>query len=362
MKEVAALNKFFCPACGGEAVWNPARRALLCPYCGVESAAELAQDASRIREHDLASALGEVSAQGVALQRVSVQCQSCKAVSLFKAQQVANRCEFCGSSAVVPYTASQGAIYPESVIPFKQPESAVRENIRAWYKGRWFAPNKLKSRALVDTIHGLYIPYWTFDAHADASWTAESGYYYYVTETYRDSKGQTQTRQVRKIRWTPSAGQLEHFFNDDMVPATLGVHDGLLRRVQHFPAEALVPFDTGYVSGWVVEQYQVDLPQAAQISREQMDAMLRSLCAQQVPGDTHRNLVVHGRYSRQTFKHILVPVWLLTYTYGRKSYQVVVNGWSGAMAGEYPRSWVKITFAVLGALLLVLIFLFFYSQ
>ena len=29
-----------------------------------------------------------------------------------------------------------------------------------------------------------------------------------------------------------------------------------------------------------------------------------------------------------------MPIWLLTYTYGHKSYQVVANGVTGNMAGE----------------------------
>ena len=30
-------------------------------------------------------------------------------------------------------------------------------------------------------------------------------------------------------------------------------------------------------------------------------------------------------------------------------FQVLVNGWSGRLAGRYPKSWWKIAFAVLGA-------------
>jgi hypothetical protein len=56
-------------------------------------------------------------------------------------------------------------------------------------------------------------------------------------------------------------------------------------------------------------------------------------------------------YSLQTFKHILVPLWLLTYNYGARAFQVVINGFTGAIAGKYPKSWLKILFAVLGLLL-----------
>jgi hypothetical protein len=45
-----------------------------------------------------------------------------------------------------------------------------------------------------------------------------------------------------------------------------------------------------------------------------------------------------------------VPIWLLTYDYGAQHYQVVINGYTGVIAGKYPKSWVKILFAVLAGL------------
>ena len=93
----------------------------------------------------------------------------------------------------------------------------------------------------------------------------------------------------------------------------------------------LVPYDPGYLSGWTVERYQIDLVAAARaIARSRWTPSSQELCAAQVPGDTHRNLAGERRPTRdQTFKHILAPVWLLTYIYGATSYQVVVNGVTG---------------------------------
>jgi hypothetical protein len=88
-----------------------------------------------------------------------------------------------------------------------------------------------------------------------------------------------------------------------------------------------------------------------------MEEELRALCAAEVPGDTQRNLQIESRWSKQTFKHILVPVWLLSYHYGAKAFQVVLNGITGRINGEYPKSWIKITLAVIGVLILVIIFL-----
>jgi hypothetical protein len=358
-RESVALSAQQCPACGADATWNPSRQALVCPYCGTVSPATLASDGSGIREHDLAQALRAIPAERRSWEgaRISVQCQSCKAISLFEPQRVAQRCEFCGSPAIVPYTDTRAPIVPESLLPFRVSDSQIREQVRVWYGNRWFAPNRLKKAALTDTLHGLYIPYWTFDANVYARWTAEAGHYYYVTESYRDSNGRTQTRQVQKVRWEPAAGEIRHFFDDELVAATKGIQAELLKRIEPFPTGDLVPYDAGYVSGWVVEQYQIDLVAAAGRARAQMDEKVRELCAAQIPGDTYRNLAVDADYSGQSFKHILAPVWVLGYNYGRKTYQVLANGFTGTLAGEHPLSWIKITLAIVSVVIVLLIVL-----
>lgn len=354
--DATAQKKFSCPACGGEAQWNPAKKALVCPFCGAVSPAQAELNAKGeevIVEHDLVAALRGIpdEQRGWQAKKVSVKCQSCQAISVFDPERVSQRCDFCGSTALVPYEEIKEAFRPESLLPMKISENQVRDSIHRWYGDRWFAPNKLKRGALTDTVKGLYIPYWTFDAQVHAEWTAESGYYYYETETFRDANGNLQTRQVQKIRWVPSSGALDHFFDDELVPASRGVQPEMLRKIEPFPTTTdLVPYNPGYLSGWVVERYQIDLVAAAQEARAEMDAELRRLCAAQVPGDTHRDLQVQADYSGQTFKHILTPLWLLTYNYGARNFQVVINGYTGAIAGKYPKSWVKITFAVLAAL------------
>ena len=112
----------------------------------------------------------------------------------------------------------------------------------------------------------------------------------------------------------------------------------------------------GYLAGWTVERYQIDLVAAAQRSRAADGRRAaRSCAAQQVPGDTYRNLVVDATFSDQTFKHILAPVWLMTYVYGATSYQVVVNGVTGTMAGSRPWSWIKIALLILAILMILVL-------
>ncbi len=352
-----AQEKFHCPSCGAEATWNPAKQALICGFCGTESPAQLNQKPGgdgEIVEHDLVAALrGMDDRRGWQVERVQVRCQSCQAISVFDPARVGQRCDFCGSSALVPYEEVKDTFRPESLLAFKLSENQVRDAVRQWYGSRWFAPSALGTKAMTDQLKGVYIPYWTFDAQTSANWAAESGYYYYETEYYTDSNGHQQSREVQRIRWEPSFGHLDHFFDDELVCASKGVDRSLLTEVEDFPTNELVPYQAGFLAGWVVERYQIDLLAAAQKSRATMESKLQGLCAAQVPGDTHRGLVVNAEWSGQTFKHILTPVWLLTYDYYGSVYQVLVNGYTGAISGRYPKSWIKILLLVLGILFFI---------
>jgi hypothetical protein len=362
--QVTALDKHECPACGAQAEWNPAKQKLICPFCGTESPYQIDRELGKIVELDLVKALRELPSEdrGWQTERRSVQCQSCRAVMVFDPARVGQNCEFCGSPALVDYQEIKAPIKPQGVLPFRIDASRVRDDIRRWWASKWFAPSRLARTALVDTIRSLYIPYWTFDAQVHCPWTAEAGYYYYVTVPGRDAKGRPVMRQERRTRWEPASGVVDTFFDDEPVPGTQGLPLNVLTKVEPFPTREIVPYDTAFLSGHVVEHYQVVLLDAAQRSGEQMQAKLIVLCTRQIPGDTYRNLQINPVFSGRTFKHVLVPVWLLTYDYGSKAYQVIVNGYTGTIAGGYPYSYWKIAALVLLAAVVALVLIWANNQ
>ena len=357
VQEISALEKHACPACGAQAEWHPGTQKLVCPYCGTEAPYLIDRETGKVAEIDLVKALRELPEEerGWRTATRSVQCQSCRAVMVFDPTRVGQNCEFCGSPALVDYQEINSPIRPHGVLPFKVDRNKVRDDIRHWWRSKWFAPGRLARAALVDTVHSLYIPYWTFDAKAHCPWEAEAGYYYYVDVEGRDSQGKRVVRKERRTRWEPASGTVNHAFDDEPVPGTQGLPLDLLRQVEPFPTQEVVPYDTAFLSGHVVEHYKVVLLDAAERSQQQMHQALERLCAQQVPGDTHRNLRIFPTFSGRTFKHVLVPIWLLTYNYGAKAFQVIVNGYTGKIAGRYPISWWKVLLVILLALIVVAI-------
>ena len=347
--EHTALEKHACAACGAQAEWSPARQALVCQHCGTVAPTELDRDTGHVREIDLVRTLREMpdELRGWQAAKRSVRCRSCQAVTVFEPERVGQSCEFCGSSELVDYAEIRAPLRPQSVLPFRVPIDRAREIVRGWLKRRWLAPGALARRAALDVVHGVYLPYWTFDAAVHGRWTAESGTYYYTTETVRDARGKLVSRRVRHVRWTSVAGEIDHRFDDEPIAATRGVDHDLLRRIEPFPTHELVPYDTAYLAGFLVEHYQVVLVEAAQRARESMVQQLRALCSREVPGDTQRNLIVDPTFHGETFKHVLVPTWLLSYRFGGRVWQVVTNGVTGAVAGRYPKSPWKVALLVL---------------
>ena len=285
-----------------------------------------------------------------------MQCQSCHAVMVFDPARVGQNCEFCGSPALVDYDEIKAPIRPQGVLPFRIDQPAACATTSAaggaasgsrpdgWRARRSSTPSTASTFRTGPSTRRVHCP-----------WEAEAGYYYYVDVEGRDSKGNRVTRQERRVRWEPASGVVDHFFDDEPVPGTQGLPLDLLRQVEPFPTQEVVPYDTAFLSGHVVEHYRVVLIDAAKQSQEQMYAALMRLCAAQVPGDTQRNLRIDPTFSGRTFKHVLVPIWLLSYNYGARAFQVVVNGYTGKIAGRYPYSVWKIVLLVLLAIVGVLI-------
>ncbi|RMD75716.1 MAG: hypothetical protein D6818_01280, partial [Bacteroidetes bacterium] len=49
----------------------------------------------------------------------------------------------------------------------------------------------------------------------------------------------------------------------------------------------------------------------------------------------------------QTFKLVVLPVWIASYEYKGKRYHFMINGQTGKVSGHKPLSWVKILILVL---------------
>ncbi len=348
----AKVRKFPCGKCGADVVWNPGAAALKCPYCGAER--PIPTSPGEIHEHPIEEALRAPRDLGWGAERKAVKCSRCGAVTTLDAGVAASSCAFCGTPAVVEAPSDGKMVRPEGLLPFRVDRNGAAGKFRAWTQALWFRPNDLKKKSSVTGLSGVYVPFWTFDAATHSSWSAEAGFYYYVDVEVLEN-GRTVVRREQRVRWELAEGVLEKFFDDLPVEASRGLERSLAEAIEPFPTHELVPYEPSYLSGFLAEEYAVDVEDALRIARDRMAVEIRAACAAAVPGDTQRNLQVQTAWSSVAYKNALLPLWIAAYDYAGTPYRFLVNGVTGKVSGKAPWSWVKISLAFLALLGVILI-------
>ncbi|MFW5658658.1 MAG: hypothetical protein ACOCZ8_01630 [Bacteroidota bacterium] len=352
MSDTPELVKAPCANCGSEMLFESGTTALKCPFCGHQQ--DIDTTATVVHQersfHDVVAELSNSAGEGLKAEgRKEYSCDTCGASASVPADQVVIKCEFCGNQTVNEGAKQTRGISPQGLLPFKLKKKQAVENFREWIGKGLFHPNDLKKVTDVKELHEVYVPYWTYDALTYSHWTAEAGYYYYVETT--NDKGEKV--QERRVRWEPASGSLTKYFDDVLVIASKGVTQHRAERIFPYKLQEAVDYQPEFLLGKTAELYELDVEQGYEVADGIMDDEIRSECARQVPGDTHRNLRVSTNKSNITFKHLLLPMFIAAYIYNDKSYQVVVNGETGKISGEKPLSTIKIIIAVVLGLALV---------
>lgn len=341
---IAQVRRYACPGCGATLVFAAGIEKLRCEYCDREQEIphEDGPTATGPVEHALQELLSDTANKGWGTETVSFSCKECGANVTLPPGQTTGRCPFCDNNVVVQRPVDPNLIRPETLIPFKIDKKAAAAQFRSWLGALWFRPSNLQRMADLAEIKGLYTPYWTFDAQASSRWSAESGFYYYITETYTDSDGNTQTREVQMTRWEPSWGEHSYNYVDVLVCAS-SLSESLVRGIEPFNTQQeLVAYQPEYLSGWMAEEYKVGPQEGWQRGQGSMMQYEYQACDGQVPGDVHRNLNVSTRLDNVTWKHVLLPIWIAAYRYNGRVYHFMVNGETGKVSGEAPLSWPKV--------------------
>jgi len=333
-----------CPNCGADLKYDAGLQGFECEYCG--SHIDIEPEPTRpAKEKDLFAAPKH---HGWDTKLDTVKCSECGS-TIAAAGVHSGECPFCGSHFVKKQPQRKDIITPENMVPFKIDKDNAEGKFDNWIGKGWFRPNDLKKLKELENIRGVYMPFWTYDCNAYSNWTADAGYYYYVTVSYtayENGKRVRRTRQERRIRWVPASGSRRGFYDDVLVLASKGLDRGLVEKVYPYQLNELVPFKPDYIVGWLAEEYSVDVHHGWDIAQGKVRSSERSKCSSMVPGDTQRNLHVNTNLANMTYKHILLPLWIASYKYKTKIYHFMVNGQTGKIEGQKPWSWIKISLAI----------------
>jgi DNA-directed RNA polymerase subunit RPC12/RpoP len=351
------LHRYPCPGCGADLVFAPEHGALECPYCGRKEAVPAGAGEVEERPYEAYLRPDATRLKRLTEAALEVNCAGCGSVVTFEPPDVAGACPFCGAKIVAQPKAADPLVAPEGVLPFSVTQREATAGIRKWLSSRWFAPNALKKQAQQGAISGVYLPFWTYDAHTESRYTGQRGEHYWDTEWYTETDAQGRTRrksrQVRKTRWYPASGRVSRRFNDVLIAATRALPRPRLDALEPWDLSQIRPYDPGYLSGYKAQRYQVGLPDGFEAAKDVMAPTIEADVRRDIGGDEQRIHRISTRYADITFKHLLLPVWISAYRYDKKVYQVMVNARTAEVQGDRPYSVWKILFVVLTVLALV---------
>lgn len=350
-------TKKSCANCGAELKYKPGSQQLLCEYCGYEEFIE--QDKTSFEELELKHYLRLVGEKAHADTITLLHCKNCGANQHVEENYKSLSCVYCGEPLILEDIHEEGWILPGAIIPFALDQTKARQIFRKWVKGIWFAPNKLKRASLdIEALHGLYLPCWTFDCNLKSDYQGMRGDYYYETQRYKTAEG-TKTRQVRKTRWRHTSGSVSGFIDDILINASLKKRREVPANIAHWNLKDLQPFNTKYLSGFITEKYTISLKDGHHLSFQKAKETAYQWIRNDIGGDTQRINHADIHLSNETFKHILLPIYISNYKYNGKEYHFYINGQTGQISGKHPVSFWKIFFLITSIILLIAIIGYF---
>lgn len=337
-----------CATCGSDLRYMPGATEMRCDHCGtVQAIPDLPTErkSRALGEIDLARGLADDLAPAEVQEVRITPCPNCGAQVEFQGATHATECPFCATPVAIG-TGEERKIKPQAVLPFVLTEAEARKAMTDWLGKLWFAPNGLQEYSRKGrTLAGIYVPYWTFDAYTRSHYAGQRGDHYYETRTVtRD--GKTETEQVQKTRWRYVSGWVSRQFDDVLVLASQSLPRKYTDNLAPWDLSKLSAYSPDYLSGFTAEGYTIGLGDGHAIGREVMAAEIDLDIRRDIGGDDQRVDNVSTDWSDETFKHVLLPIWMAAYKYNDKSYRFVVNGQTGKVQGERPYSAWKIAAAV----------------
>jgi len=344
-----------CDSCGAALVFDPATGALLCRSCG-RSHAIVIDPQRRVVEHDLASTMTQLRSlmaqqptTSAAVSEREIICQSCGGRTTFSGTLTATRCPYCATPIQRDDIHDAPLRLPvDGILPFRVDDKQGREVIEKWINSRWFAPSEFKKYREVGSFTSIYAAYFTYDADTTTSYTGMRG------DTYTVTTGSGENRRTEtRTRWSHRSGVLRNSFDDIAVLANTGFDTDRVHELEPWPTGAATPYSPEFVAGHLCRTYDLDADQCFPVAQSRINAGIDAAIRRDIGGDHQRINNKDTRYNALTFKHVLLPIWLLTVVYAGNPFQVFINGVTGEVQGQRPWSTVKIAFAVLAALILI---------
>ena len=328
-----------CPGCGASIgiKYDPEALNLTCPFCGLVSKLPQPGTVPSIEELDFNSALQRASVNWGNIKKM-ITCANCGGSTIYDAEQVTGACPFCGSTSVTPAAENSQIMAPQAVIPFAVTKEQTQLCFDNFINSRRVASKKVYGCKLENVI-GIYLPFWTYDTLSVSS---------YEAHTY-------------ETKYTPRQyfrGVMTQYFDDLVIYGSDKIRNQNIKRVQEFDFQRMVPYSPKYLAGIPAERYTVGLNDGWERAKTQIRDKIKRTLNRKYRMKANIDAIVTSYYNVK-FRYVLAPIYLATYTCGKNTHTVAINGQTGKTYCEVPTFLLKLVLIPLFVMIVVLLLFFF---
>ncbi len=323
-----------CPCCGGAVEFNTGAQRLKCPYCDTEfDITAMPEDTSNQVEQINWNSQGAHWGAGETDSMSVYACNSCGGEIVADTTTGATTCPYCGNQVVMKGQFS-GALKPDLVIPFKLDKKAAKEALKKHISTKKFVPKSFLTDNRLEEIKGVYVPHWLFtcDAIGNANYKAKK------VKTWSDENYEYTETSYFDIYRSGNIG-----FDNIPVDGSTKMPDDLMESLEPYNITEAVPFNIGYLSGYLADKFDVgpenSMPRANERIRQSLvDTLSTTVNNYDSVNAVQANMsVLQGNY-----QYALYPVWLLTVKHNNKDYTFAMNGQTGKFVGNIPTDTKKV--------------------
>lgn len=344
-----------CENCGGQLEFDIEHQQLGCNSCGHRQDITHADDAA-VLEQDFRALLKAGRSQSNERMvhednEKEIVCQNCGGHTTFVGTLTTTKCPYCATDlARTDVHEAPDRLIVDGVLPFVITEDAAQAKLEAWVNKRWFAPTEFKKYSTAGSFESIYAAYFTYDAFVTTNYDGERG----TTRTRTVGHGKNQ-RTETYTTWRRASGTVHDEFDDITVLANTGFHGDYVHKLEPWPTQELQPYNPDYIAGHLCRTYDVDAEDCFEEAHARIKRGVESTVRRDIGGDQQRIHRMNMQMSNLTYKHVLLPIWLLTVLYEGHALQVFMNGTTGEIHGQRPWSKVKIGATIAAVVLLIVI-------
>ena len=197
-----------------------------------------------------------------------------------------------------------------------------------YYKGKAFLPKAFKSQNHIAEIQGVYVPFWLYDAKADARGRYEGQ----NSESHREGDYMVTTTQHYDVRREGSAA-----FAKVPVDGSSKMPNTHMDAIEPFDYGDLKPFSTAYLPGYLADRYDEDADACAERAYRRMYNSTADALHATTGGYSEIHPISENINVDMTHAHYaLLPVWMLHTRWKDKDFLFAMNGQTGRLIGDLP--------------------------